>query len=353
MRNILALLTGLIITTSACTHKKTDIIAIQTVKTDTVRIYGEKNSATFPGKVKAASDVNLAFRISGPITKLTVEAGNFVKKGQVVAEMDSRDYTLQLLATEAEYNRIKAEAERVIALYEKSSVTPNDYDKAVFGLQQITAKYEAHKNTLTDTKLNAPFDGYVQRRFFDVGETVGAGMPVVSMISAELPEVEINIPSSDFVRRDRFETFSCSIDIFPGITFPLELIGIAQKANLNQLYTVRLKIKERAKQLPMPGMTTIVTIYFQTEEETLVYVPLSAVFESEGVSTVWIYNPLAQTVERRAVTLTTILSNGKAVVSQGLNAGEIVVSAGVHALSHGQKVKLLSTASPTNVGGLL
>ena len=188
------ILSSVIFIILACSHKKADVKTIKTVKVDTVRVYGENNSAIFPGKVKAAADVNLSFRISGPVTKVHVNAGSYVKNGQVLAEIDLRDYAIQLSATEAEYKRVKAE--RVIALYEKGSVAPNDYDKAVYGLNQITAKYEAHKNALADTKLCAPFDGYVQKRFFDAGETVGAGMPVISMISANIPEVEINIPSA-------------------------------------------------------------------------------------------------------------------------------------------------------------
>ena len=115
---------------SACSHRKADVRTVKTVKVDTVRVYGESNSAIFPGKVKAAADVNLSFRISGPVTKVHVNAGNYVKKGQTLAEIDLRDYAIQLSATEAEYKRIKAEAERVIALYEKGSIAANDYDKA-------------------------------------------------------------------------------------------------------------------------------------------------------------------------------------------------------------------------------
>jgi RND family efflux transporter MFP subunit len=370
MRKIITLVAGLMFVISACTHKKTEREAtVQTVKTDTVRVYGEKNCSVFPGKVKAASDVNLAFRISGPVEKVYVDAGAFVKKGQLLAEMDSRDYVIQLSATEAEYNRIKAEAERIITLHEKGSVTPNDYDKAVYGLRQITAKYDAHKNALSDTRLCAPFDGYIQKRHFEAGETVGAGMPVISMISASLPEVEIHIPSSDFVRRDRFESFSCSIDIYPDVTFSLDLIGVAQKANLNQLYTVRLKmkertqqmlspnttttVKERSSQMPSPGMTTMVTVQYKPAETTSVYIPFSAIFEYNGVTSVWVYNKSTQTVEVRAVTLTEILNDGIVIISDGLHEGEIVVTAGVHVLRQGEKVKLLPAVSSTNIGGLL
>ena len=353
MKRIFILLAGLMFIVSACSHKKMDEKVVKTVKTDMVRVYGEKSRATFPGKVKAASDIDLSFRIGGPVAKIFVEAGGFVKKGQVLAELDSRDYVIQLSATEAEYNRIKSEAERVMTLYEKGSVTPNDYDKAVYGLQQITAKYEAHKNALSDTKLCAPFDGYVQKRLFEAGETIGAGMPVISMISAGLPEVEINIPSSDFIRRDRFESFSCSVELYPDKTFPLELIGITQKANLNRLYTVRLKMKELTQQIPAPGMTAMVTVQYRTEETGWVYIPVSAVFEKDGESTVWVYNNGTQTVETRAITPIKILNDGKAVVSEGLAEGERVVTAGVRALRQGERVRLLPAVSPTNIGGLL
>ena len=353
MKKIIVCLAGLVFVTSACSHKKANEETVQTVKVDTVRVYGEKGSATFPGKVKAASDINLAFRISGPIAKMYVDAGSYVKKDQVLAEIDSRDYVIQLSATEAEYKQIKAEAERIIALYERGSVAPNDYDKAVSGLNQITAKYDAHKNALADTKLRAPFDGYVQKRFYDAGETVGAGMPVISMISTNMPEVEINIPSSDFIHRDQFESFSCTVDIYPDKIFPLELIGIAQKANLNQLYTVRLKIRDHAKQLPAPGMATMVTVQFKAEKTALVYIPLSAVFETEGVSTAWVYNKDTQQVEARTIKIQEVHTDGTVVVSEGLSEGEIVVIAGVHVLQAGEKVKLLPAVSPTNVGGLL
>lgn len=59
----------------------------------------------------------------------------------MLAELDPTDYQVQLDATEAEYRQIKAEAERVIALYQENGTTPNTYDKAVYGLKQITSKY--------------------------------------------------------------------------------------------------------------------------------------------------------------------------------------------------------------------
>jgi RND family efflux transporter MFP subunit len=337
-----------------CSQTKTNTEeTVRSVKTDTARIYGEKPKAVFPGKVKAASDVDLSFRVAGPIAAIHVEAGAFVRKGQTLAGIDPRDYEIQLAATEAEYRQIKAEAERVIELYERNSVTPNDYDKAVYGLQQIAAKYDAHRNALADTKLLAPFDGYVQKLFFVAGETVGAGMPVLSMIDAGAPEVEINIPSSAYIRRDRFESFACEVDIYPGRIFPLDLIGITQKANMNQLYTVRLKMKDGGRQVPSPGMATMVTIRFRPEKSDLVCIPYTALFSANAASSVWIYDPDSHTVTARHVATHELHADGTVVISEGLTAGEIVVTAGVHSLTEGEKVKILPPASKTNAGGLL
>jgi len=346
-------LSGFILFTG-CRQKEAEIDTVKTVKTVIAKICGDEKTASFPGKVKAASDIDLSFRISGPITKVNVTEGQFVRKGEVVAEMDLRDYQTQLSATEAEYKQVKAEVERIFTLHEKQSVSDNDYDKAVSGLRQITAKYNAHKDALSDTKLKAPFDGYIQKRYFNRSEVISAGMPVFSMISTEVPEVEINIPASEYIRKDKFDSFYAHFDIYSGKEFPLELISINQKANLNQLYTVRLRLNIRDKQqMPSAGMSTMVTIKFKPENTALVSIPLTAIFEQNGKLTVWIYNDKSKTVQSRPVRIAEIPNDGTAIISAGISSGEQVVSAGVYALTEGCKVKLLPEVSSTNAGGIL
>ena len=87
---------------TACSPNKTEEQAIQHVKTATVVSASEQNRLQFPGKVKAAQDVNLAFRVSGTIQRICVEEGSAVREGQLLAELDPSDYQVQLNATEAE-----------------------------------------------------------------------------------------------------------------------------------------------------------------------------------------------------------------------------------------------------------
>lgn len=354
MKGIVLPLLGIALLMCACGNAKSgQERGKATVKADTVKDYQGELSIIYPGKVKAASEVKLSFRVAGPIKGVYPEVGAFVKKGSLLAQIDPRDYEIQFSATEAEYKQVKEEAGRVIELYKRGSVPVNDYDKAVAGITQITAKYNAHKNALGDTRLTAPFDGYVQHKYYDAHETVAAGYPVVSMINSNYFDVEIDIPSSDFVRQDQFKEFSCTIDVFPGKVFPLELIEITRKANLNQLYRMRLRLKPVEGLDIAAGMSVNVTIDYNPNADALVVMPLSAIFEDNGQASVWVYDPAKQVVGKRPVQLKKLLRTGEVIVSEGLKPGEIVVSAGVHSLKEGMSVELLKPVSRTNVGGLL
>ena len=211
----------------------------------------------------------------------------------------------------------------------------------------------AHKNALSDTKLLAPSNGYINKRLFEPGETIGAGMPVISIITEGVGEVEINIPTTDYVRKEQFADFFCSTDVFQNSTFPLELIGITPKANANQLYTMRFRIKGGGDVKPGPGMSVMVTINFKNESAQTVSIPLSSVFERDGKAKVWIYNTENKTVSEQDITITQILTDGTVVVSAGLEVGNVVVTAGVYSIKEGERVNLISPVSSTNVGGML
>lgn len=347
-------LLGVLLTLTACrSDKAVGESEVLLVKTGQVKEYQDKLLIVYPGKIKAAADVDLAFRVAGPILSMPVKEGAFVRKGEVVAEIDPRDYRVQLTATEAEYKQVKAEAERIIELYERGSAPVNDYDKATYGLQQISAKYEAHKNALKDTRLLAPFDGYIQKKYFEIHETVSAGLPVVSMIDTDFFEVEIDIPSGDYIRQRHFNAFSCTIDVFPGKTFPLQLVDIVKKANLNQLYRVKFYLRPEKGVDVAAGMSVNVSIEYAPEDTDLKLIPASAVFSEQSGSAVWVYDAATSTVKLRRIEPLKFLKSGEVIIAKGLAAGEIVVTAGVHNLKEGVKVKLLKSLSDTNIGGLL
>ena len=356
MRRLDFLLIGfLIVLLTSCGKRVQNAGTNPAVKIDTVLSADKQIALQFPGRVKAAQDISLSFRVSGTIQYMHVNDGAYVRKGQLLAELDPTDYQVQLDAAEAEYQSVKAEAERVMALYKENVTTPDANDKAVYGLRQITAKYNHAKDQLSYTRLYAPFSGYVQKRLFDSHETVAAGMPVVSIISEGSPEVEINLPAVEYIHRQQFTRYYCTFDVYPHQRYALELISVTPKANANQLYTMRLQLKKEDKQAaPSPGMNTMVTIECSEGDVRNLSVPSGAILRENGRTSIFLYDASSHAIRRCDVTVTRLLSDGRCLITSGeVNPGDLVVASGVHHVKEGEQVEPLLPATETNVGGLL
>ncbi len=322
------------------------------VRIDTVRRAEACERFEYPARVRAAEEVHLAFKVAGTLQRIPVEDGAFVRRGELVAEMDPRDYELQLQAVEGEYRSIRAEAERVIALHEQNVATADAYDKARYGLQQIEAKYENAKNQLADTKLYAPFDGYVKSRRFDPPTVVAAGMPVMTLLSGKNPEIEIFVPASVYLRRREIVSFAASFDFLHGEKIPLRLLRIEPSANANQLYAVRLALPSSGASEATPGMNATVEVAIRQGTETSAEIPSSALFRCGDNSCVWVYCEDG-TIARRQVEVARLHTDGTATITRGLTDGELIVVTGVHHLTEGERVAPLPAPSKTNTGGLL
>lgn len=350
MKKIVYLLSALAL--GACSGAGGEQEPLPSVRLDTVGRSAAPLVSEFPGRVRAAEEVNLAFKVGGRLQRILVAEGARVRRGDLLAELDPSDYALQLRAVEAEYLRVKAEAERIMALYADSVVTADSYDKARYGLEQMTAKYENARTQLADTRITAPFDGVLQRRIVDPATVVAAGMPVLTLLSTSAPEIEIHIPAADYMRRGEFVAFEASFDVLPDRPLPLRPVTANPKANANQLYALRLALPADADPMPAPGMNALVRITRRRGAEAVIEIPASALFACEGRSCVWVCRA-DSTVCRREVQVERLTTDGSAQLSSGLCAGERIVTAGVDRLHENQRVAPLAAPARTNIGALL
>lgn len=326
--------------------------SVPVVRIDTVRQAGVGSVLEFPGRIDASSEANVSFRVAGVLKKIYVDEGQRVSAGQLLAEIDPTDYQVQLSATEAEYEQVKSDAERVIALYGENGTTASNYDKARFGLQQIEAKLQNHRNQLAYTRIYAPFAGTVQKRLFENGETVGAGMPILSILSGRQLEVEVNLPAISYMNVDKFENYSCTLDILPNTVVPLQFISVLPKANANQLYTLRLRVVGEVEKLA-PGMSVWVKIQTSASDNSQVVIPSTSLVAEQGSAFVYTYSSKDGVVSRTPVEVKTLHTDGTATVSGRLTPGDLIVSSGAHHLKDGERVEMLAPVSETNVGGML
>lgn len=324
----------------------------QKVKCEEVKSVGQiVESVSYPGKIVAAADVNLSFRVAGVIDRIVVNSGDYVRDGQIIAYMDERDYKIQLEATQAKWDAINGEVERISVLYAEKSVSQNDYEKAVSGLRQISSQLAAHKNAYEDTQLKAPFDGYIQSVNFHRGEAVAAGTPIVKFVSSAAPEIIVNLPSSEYLRHQELLSANATLTSFAGKTFNLERIGISHKANLNQLYEAKFRVVASDGIYPTLGVSTMVQLNYSGEDNMAVSLLFGAIVQRDGECCVWKIKD--GVVQLQRVVVDKIHNDGSAIIKNGVSAGDIVVTAGVNTLTPGQRVEPLQSASKSNVGNIL
>lgn len=327
-------------------------------KTPLVDIVEATSSASnhqtqYPGVTEAGQNATLSFKVLGNLEKVAVREGAPVHRGQLLASIDSRDYATQLSATQSEYRQIKAECERVIAMHEEQAVSDNDYDKAVSGLERISAKLKNHQDQLEDCKLLAPYDGYVGKIYRTAGESVAPGLPVISLFTSGDTEVVINVPEQEFRQIQGSTSYEATFSALPDRRFPLTLKSSARKASGNQLYRLSFSLSEKSSEI-LPGMGAMVYIRHAAKEgDTSVVLPVGALFSDNGQSYVFLFDKESSQIRKTAVFVEKLQADGKVKVSGALQEGDSVVASGVSKLTDGQKVKPLASASDLNYGKLL
>ena len=155
-----------------------------------------KITREFPGKLLPAQQSNLAFEIPGKINVVNVDIGDAVKKGQILAELDNREAAAQLKQAKAKYDLALQILNRYKDLRSEGHISIQDLDNA--NSEELIAKsqYEFYKVKLEQTKLRAPFDGYIQNRFLDTGSVINGGVPIIEILDSTIVKAHVSIPVS-------------------------------------------------------------------------------------------------------------------------------------------------------------
>jgi len=325
--------------------KKNDETKVRNVMTVLPLNRQETAVKNFSGVVKENSTVSLSFRTPGQIMRVLVKEGTRVRRGQLVATLDTKDYQLQVDAAQTQYDQLKNEVERLRKLHEANSLSGNDFEKATSGLEQLRIKLQNAKNQLSYTQLTASVDGTVQKVNFEPSEMVSAGMPVMDIVDTRSMEVEVNIPDNVYRLLSNTTEAYC---IAAGKRYNLHKKSVLAKADANQLFTVKYAIDGQLS----AGVN--VDVYIEMGGDMTVSglsIPAHAIFEDGGKTYVWVVEQ-DNIVKRHAITTNKVDSEGMAVVESGISATDQVVKAGVKALHEGDKVRIV-TQRNTNVGDLL
>ena len=320
----------------------------------------------YPGRAKATQEANLSFRVSGPLIALPVDIGDKVKKGDVLARIDPRDFEVALQKAKGQLSRSRVALIRADKEYKrfldiqnsdpgfisqsKMDMTKAMRDEAKANSQSLMAAVKTAKDRLLDTYLKATFDGTVGAKYVENYEYVNARLPIIRILDSSAIKMVVNVPETKISLVPYIKSIKVRFDAFPehDIIATIKEVGF-EASQTTRTYPVTLIMDQPTDITILPGMAGNASPEVSEQLEQLaietavtLIIPATAVFSPtpDGKSYVWVVNPDNKTVSRRAVILGELTNTG-IPVTNGVKSGEWIVTAGVSYLQEGQQVKIL------------
>ena len=352
---------------SGCSEKQQEREIIRPVRAVQVGDVGELQRRGFPGRAQATQEIDLAFRVGGPLITRAVNVGDEVQEGDVVAQIDPRDFAVNLRNVQAQLAEAEPALERAAGDYrrqlnifntEPGATSESAVDRAREGRDRAAATVDSLKasvasaqDQLDDTSLQAPFDGTVVATYVENFQNVRQKQPVVRILDTSHIEMVVNIPENMISMASLIHTVLLRFDAFPGREFNGTVSEIGTEASTTtRTFPVTLIMEQPEDIKILPGMAGTATAGESdlTDEQNRrgLGVPVGAVFTpaAETQSYVWVIKPGEANLgelERRPVKTGDLTRLG-VLVTEGLSAGEWIVTAGVNSVREGQTVRILA-----------
>ena len=304
-------------------------VADPTVSVAQVFVREVPQEAVYTSTVQAYVKNNIAPQMAGRITKINVEIGDFVKEGQVLAEIDKA----QLLQAQLQLQNQEVELQRLKSLYEEGGLSQSDYD--AMQLQYNVLKTQVD-NLIENTTLRSPINGVVSARNYDVGDMYAMSMPLFTVEQIVPVKLLIGVSETDYSKVKKGDSVTVTADAIPGKTFYGKVSRIYPTVDpATRTFTVEVKIDNTYKTL-RPGMFARATINFGSNNN--VVIPDVAVIKQQGSGERFVYVLNEDnTVTYKKVVLGRRMG-AEYEVLEGLQDGDRIVIGGQIRLKDGVKV---------------
>lgn len=323
----------------------------QPVQVMVVRLSQPAESWSYVGVVRPRFESDLGFRVGGKIVERLVDIGQHVESGQIIARLDATDLRLAVEAQEAELAAALSSREQAVAaearyrtLLQQGHVARAALDQRVAAADEARGRVERverslaiARNQVAYAELRAEQGGVVSALPVEVGQVVAAGQLVARLARLEAIEAEVAIPEQMI---DSVKAARASAEVWSGTG---ERIGAALRElspeadRVSRTYRARFALKAAT---PVELGRTVTVHLERGGAGRVAQIPLAAVMSEGKGPSVWAVDPSGTRVRRVNVEIAT-LARDHAVVSDGLAAGDRIVTLGVHKLDEAMPVRIV------------
>ncbi len=322
---------------------------VRAVKLVTVGESAYQSGHEYAGEARARVESRLGFRVAGKIVRRAVEPGQRVQAGQLLAQLDARDYQLaadaaraQVTSATTQRDLAAADLKRYQSLRDQGFISGAEIERrsatlkaAQATLDQARAQLSSQGNQAGYTQLLADVNGVVTGIDAEAGQVVAAGTPVVRIAQDGPRDVVFAVPE-DRVAAVRVGQPMLVRAWASEVQWSGSVREVAASADpVTRTYAVKVALAGNAP--PLGATVTVTPQHSGAQGQPVIKLPTSALWQQGAGSAVWVYDAASGTVRAQAVQVAGADGN-EAVIAAGLTPGMRVVATGAHVLSPGQKV---------------
>ncbi len=299
----------------------------------------------FVGTLYGKEEVTLSSQVEGQINSLTVDLGDHVQAGQVLAEIDADQWRARLREAEATLAKAEADEARGRQLRESNVISPQEYETMKTHAQVVQAQRDTLTVTMKHTHVESPITGAVAKRFVSAGEYVHAGSQLFSLVAEDPLKLRGDVPERFAQELQDGQTVNVKVDAYPDAVFTGRLARISPASNPeNRSVAIEALVDNHDRKLK-PGFFANAAVVTRTDDRALM-VPQEALITFAGVTKIFVIQDGA--AHERQVQTGTRGSGGLVEIVEGVQPDEVVATSGLTKLGNGVPVTVreAGTANP-------
>lgn len=324
--------------TVSCNNKKEELEKPQAVKVDVQKIQtvDRVQELDYSATIEADNTAQVSFAVSGVINNVLVNEGQNVRQGQLLANLDATVYQNALQIANLSYEQSLDLYNRLNELYTKGSLPEKDYIDIKTKLEQAAANKRISTKQIIDTRLKSPMTGFITHRFVEKGSAAAPGIPAFTIIKTDMVYAKITVPESEVgILKQGMEANLFIPTLNDSIKGKVTIIN-PQADDRSKTFTIKIKIDNKDQKL-LPGMLAYVKLNPAKTEKVIVIPATSVIRDSDDITYVYVVNN-DKTVVRKRITVGSITGTQEIIIKEGLNEGDIIVTAGQSRLNDGSLV---------------
>jgi len=294
------------------------------VQVDTLKFESLENEYAYTGTFEPNKETKISAEIQGKIVSVFVDIGSYVKKEQSLIQLDNSLLKLQLQSIDIQIEGLETDVKRFTILANADAIQGVQLEKAILGLKSAKVQKAILVEQINKTNISAPFNGIVTAKLNEEGAFASPSVPLLQITDISLLKFTVNVPEQELKKFTFNQKYSILVDAFTEIVLTGKITLIGSKANLSNSFPIQFSVNNTKDLKIKSGMFGKV-ILKNDDKQNHIVIPASAIVGTNIQPQVYLVKNGKAVLQN--ITISDRIQN-KAIVSSGLNEGDIIVTNG-------------------------